>query len=177
MLISILALANLAATSPVQPPGGKVVTEIMQRDLTFRSIFPGLDWFPAYKCGESWVYDVKDAVYDARTLLNAAYNSPAAYDGPFEQFFYKGWDNGQNNERYVTEIWGNVNASRSYPFVGDPKGRNRPRYQLGINCKETVAPGRCGDPKTRVLAYIIQASGESGPQMTICPDTFNPRCV
>ena len=170
MLLLLLAWTAYVSATPIQPH----VTELTARDLTFESIFPGLDFYPAFACGEDFVYSTTDASYDARSLLNAAYDSQAAYDGPFEQFFGKGWDGGSAvTNQYAKAIWGNVNASRSYPFVGDPSGRFISTRQLGINCKEVVAPGRCGIPGRRVLAYVIQASGDSGPQMTICPDLYD----
>lgn len=67
-----------------------------------------------------------------------------------------------------------MNASSTYPRVGDPKGRFRQAYQLSIRCKETIVIPQCGIPGRRVLAYVIQGSGEMGPQVTFCPDFFDP---
>ena len=174
MLLLLLAYAALVLATPIEPQ----VREITARDLTFASIFPGLDFSPAFRCGEDFIYSTTDASYDARSLLNAAYNSQAAYDGPFEQYFGKGWDRGSAvTNQYAQAIWGNVNASRTYPFNGDPSGRFIRTRQLGINCKEVVVPDRCGVPGRRVLAYVIQASADSGPQMTICPDLYDKTCV
>ena len=66
-----------------------------------------------------------------------------------------------------------MQASITYPRKGDAKGRFRQVYQLSIRCKETVARPRCGIPGRRVMVYVIQGSGEEGPQVTICPDFFN----
>ena len=86
-----------------------------------------------------------------------------------------GWNSNEKNQKYVADIWANIKASKDYPFIGDAKGRFRQQWQLGINCVEVVAPGRCGNPKERVGAYVIQASGEQGPQMTVCPDIFDTK--
>lgn len=80
----------------------------------------------------------------------------------------------QETQGYVEDIWQNMNASFTYPRVGDPKGRFRQAYQLSIRCKETVSRPHCGISGRRVLAYVIQGSGETGPQVSFCPDFFDP---
>lgn len=179
MLFLPLAYAALVLASPIEPQVHEITErDLIARDPTFETIFPGLYFEPAFSCGQDFVFSTTDASFDARDLLTAAYDSVAAYDGPFEQFFGKGWDQGAAvTNQYAAAIWGNVNASQSYPFVGDPSGRFVPTRQLGINCKEVVAPGRCGIVGRRVLAYVIQASGDSGPQMTICPDLYDKTYV
>ena len=80
----------------------------------------------------------------------------------------------QDTQNFAEDIWQNMNASVTYPRIGDAKGRFRKAWQLAIRCRETVAKAQCGVPGRRVLAYVIQGSGEDGPQVSFCPDFFDP---
>ena len=97
--------------------------------------------------------------------------SKPAQDGPFEEFFGSGWS---SYSKHLDDIWGNINASTHYPWVGDRKGRFRPAYQLSVNCKETAQKPRCNVPGRNTNAYILPQYGDAGAQLTICPALFDP---
>lgn len=162
LLHLILAVSSVRAFVPyVSTSGGPWVTDVT----------PGLNWKTASDCGTQFVLNAYYAMAEAHYLGLAAYNSEALFDGPFAQFFGSGWD---TSGSATENIWGNINASITYPWKGDRKGRFRPGYQLSVNCKDVVPYTRCSQSGRTVLAYVTAPEGETGPQLSICPVLFNP---
>ncbi|KAL9035616.1 MAG: hypothetical protein Q9180_004769 [Flavoplaca navasiana] len=134
-------------------------------------VTPGLNWATAADCGNEFILNTYYAMGEAQTLGLAAYHSKSIYDGPFEQFFGRGWD---RHPKSAEDIFGNINASTWYPWRGDKQGRTSQRFQLSIRCKEMSGYQRCLDPNRLVLAYVTAGYGELGDQLTICPVLFDP---
>ncbi|KAL8882153.1 MAG: hypothetical protein Q9192_007636, partial [Flavoplaca navasiana] len=134
-------------------------------------VTPGLNWATAADCGDKFILNTYYAIGEAQTLGLAAYHSKSIYDGPFEQFFGRGWD---RHPKSAEDIFGNINASTWYPWRGDKQGRTSQRFQLSIRCKEMSGYQRCLDPNRLVLAYVTAGYGQLGDQLTICPVLFDP---
>ena len=140
----------------------------------FDAGWPGLNWKLAFQeCSDPMLSAIEVGVLDARILATAAYYSTVTNDGPFEQFFGSGWTG--TRAKYLQEIWSNMNAARTYPFEGDSQGRYISQYQLTIRCNEVAVVPRCGNPSSRVVAYVVPGGrpGADGPQMVVCPDFNN----
>lgn len=114
-------------------------------------VTPGLNWATAADCGDKFILNTYYAIGESQTLGLAAYHSGSIFSTAFEQFFGRGWT---QHPKIAKDIWGNINASIWYPWRGEKRGRNRPRYQLSINCKEQPGSQRCSDPDRTVSLSI-----------------------
>ncbi|KAL8839559.1 MAG: hypothetical protein Q9176_004420 [Flavoplaca citrina] len=165
MLLHLLVCGAVAAVQAFVPhvstSGYPWVTDVT----------PGLNWATAADCGNKFILNTYYAIGEAQTLDLAAYHSKSIYDGPFEQFFGRGWD---RHPKSAEDIFGNINASTWYPWRGDKQGRTTQQFQLSIRCKEMSGYQRCLDPNRLVLAYVTAGYGDLGDQLTICPVLFDP---